>query len=194
MLRALRIPAVLVLFLASTSACTDDDTAEGEEEETGEEATTGESLFIPPRARLVDAGAVWRGCLETDGECDSDEQPGGMIEVEAFFMDIYETTVDEYEACVDDEVCTEPQDTGECNYHLSGRSNYPVNCLSWDMASAYCAWKGMRLPTEAEWERAARGDALTVYPWGDDAPTCDNAVIDDCGGAMTEVGEADGRV
>lgn len=191
MLRALHISAALTLalILASASACGGDDSAEGEGEETAGE-TGDESLFVPPRTRLVDAGSVWRGCLDGDGECDSDEQPGGMIEVSAFFMDIYEATVDEYGACVDASACVEPADTGECNYHLSGRASYPVNCLSYDMATAYCEWKGMRLPTEAEWERAARGDALTQYPWGDDAPTCTTAIINECGGAMTEVGEA----
>lgn len=51
-----------------------------------------------------------------------------------------------------------------------GREQHPVNCVSWDQAVAYCAWKGKRLPTEIEWEYAARGAMSHKFPWGDDNP------------------------
>jgi formylglycine-generating enzyme required for sulfatase activity len=72
-----------------------------------------------------------------------------------------------------------------CNWGEAGYEEHPANCLTWEMAAAFCAWVGGALPSEAQWEYAARSGGLDrTYPWGEAPPSCDLAVIneDDCCG------------
>ena len=71
---------------------------------------------------------------------------------------------------------------------LPGRENYPVADVSWYGANAYCSWAGRRLPTEAEWEYAAKGDDNRRFPWGNDDLDCDRARYAGCGNAPVEAG------
>jgi formylglycine-generating enzyme required for sulfatase activity len=105
----------------------------------------------------------------TDG--DEDERPVTETKVATFELDLTEATVAAYRACVDAGKCT-PPDTGlYCNWDKPGRDRHPVNCIDWQQASAYCAFAGKRLPTEQEWEYAARGPDGRKYPWKDGHPS-----------------------
>ena len=112
---------------------------------------------------------------------ESDELPVHQVTVPAFEMTMTEVTVAQYQACVDTGACTEPDDftvDSYCNWGQAGREDHPVNCVDWFQAVAFCSWVGGRLPSEAEWEYAARGGGQDItYPWGNDSPSCTYAVL-----------------
>ena len=101
---------------------------------------------------------------------DADEEPVHRVTVPAFEMDVTEVTVAQYTRCVDAAQCTEPDSGNFCNWASPGRDNHPINCVDWNHATTYCKWAGKRLPTEQEWEYAARGTDGRVFPWGDSDP------------------------
>ncbi len=102
---------------------------------------------------------------------DSDERPAHRVYTDAFWMDRHEVTNAMYRRCVEAGDCSPPLNT--TYYDDNQYANAPVVYVNWYQAQAYCEWTGGRLPTEAEWEKAARGGlAGATYPWGDDPPTC----------------------
>jgi formylglycine-generating enzyme required for sulfatase activity len=115
----------------------------------------------------------------------SDEKPEHRVYLEEFYIDKYEVTVAQYRACVEAGACTAPSTGQYYNWGRSERENHPINGVDWDQAQAYCGWAGKRLPSEAEWEKAARGTDGRTYPWGNATPTCGYAVMsqggDGCG-------------
>lgn len=134
----------------------------------------------PNRGEMVTVagGSFWQGCnADVDDECNDREQPYHQVTVPAFEIDKYEVTVGLYNECFDPGNCSLPDTGGYCNWGVSGREDHPVNCVTWDQARKYCAWAGKRLCSESEWEKAARGTDGRKYPWGDEAATCEYAVM-----------------
>jgi len=96
------------------------------------------------------------------------ESPQHTVALGHFWIDRTEVTNAQYQQCVAAGVCQSPAvcDRGEPPLQATPEANHPVVCVTWHEAQAYCEWAGARLPTEAEWEYAARGPGGNVYPWG----------------------------
>jgi formylglycine-generating enzyme required for sulfatase activity len=145
---------------------------------------------------LVPAGSFEMGadpqlsyeiCLEYRDNCKqedfSDEQPVHRVWLDDFL--IYRTEVSNrmYRICVESGGCELPTFTDF--YNNEQFLDHPVVYISWYAASGYCAWAGGRLPSEAEWEKAARGDDRRMYPWGENVVDCLHANLDGCAEEMT---------
>lgn len=145
-----------------------------------------ECVAVPEGMVAVPGGAFMMGCNEElDSECWDNEYPYHEVVLSSFAIDRTEVTANAYAECVDDGTCSPPTTQTafkniEC-YPTSGEQ--PVVCVDWFQARDYCAWRDARLPTEAEWEKAARGVDGRVYPWGNTSPTCTEANLLDCPGA-----------
>lgn len=114
---------------------------------------------------LVPAGEFLMGS-DREGE---DEKPGHRVVLDAYYMDAYEVTVGHYAKFLDATGIEPPPDWKTMNQPQHQKR--PVVNVDWADAVRYCRWAGKRLPTEAEWEKAARGTDGRIYPWGNDSPT-----------------------
>ena len=123
---------------------------------------------------LVPSGPFYRG--SPDGFGEDDEHPGGMVELGAYWIDRTEVTTANYEGCMTSGACKPTKGGMHCNAAKEGRERRPINCVTWYDAEAYCKWAGAALPTEAQWEKAARGPAGRVFPWTGFLISCDKAV------------------
>lgn len=165
-LAALSVASPLVLALLAACA--------GDEERWDED-----------RQVTIPAGTFLMGCDPADDPtCPGDAQPVHEVSVDEFLLDRLEVQVGDFEAC---------ENSGQCA--LRGTPGDPptepelaVTWIEQSQADKYCTWKGKRLPTEAEWEYAARGEDGRAYPWGDDDPTCDLAAMPSCGARIEAAG------
>ncbi|MCA9519441.1 MAG: SUMF1/EgtB/PvdO family nonheme iron enzyme [Myxococcales bacterium] len=129
----------------------------------------------------VPSGAFLMGSPEGIGR--ADEHPQRSVTLAPFRIDRTEVRIGDYKACVKAGFCTDPEMIGagtfEKRYSDPGFADRPIQFVTWGQALTYCVWRGKRLPTEAEWEKAARGTDGRRFPWGDvDDPTLYYAGLD----------------
>ena len=114
------------------------------------------------------------------------DQPQHPVYLDAYWIDRTEVTTAMYKKCVESETCSKPSET---YYYEQPKYQYhPIMYVDWYQANAYCEWAGRRLPTEAEWEKAARGTDGRPYPWGEKHISCDLANYFHCVGITSPVG------
>ncbi len=132
----------------------------------GAPSPRGDMVYVP-------SGAFWRG----SDKGRPSEKPKRSIVLDSFWIDRNEVTVEDYQKCVAVGVCAVPEVGSDFNWSQPSRKKHPINGVSWHDATTYCTWVGKRLPTEAQWEKAARGTDDRPYVWGAATPTCEYAVM-----------------
>jgi serine/threonine-protein kinase len=130
-----------------------------------------EQIYIPAGEFIM--GSTDREAKQTeDGGRAYPEIPQHTVYLDEYWIDKYEVTTRQYALCVDIGACEPPylyeSETRDHYYDNPKYDNYPVIWVNWYMSYTYCEWAGRRLPTEAEWEKAARGTDGRKYPWGND--------------------------
>jgi formylglycine-generating enzyme required for sulfatase activity len=142
----------------------------------------------------VPEGEFLMGAAQKDGQAFADENPQHTVWLDAFWIDQTEVTNTMYAKCVSDGVCIVPDNgyirwgSADLYFGNSKYDNFPVAFIDWSQADAYCRWARRRLPTEAEWEKAARGTDGRTYPWGEGIG-CDKANFKvSCVGNPSKVG------
>jgi formylglycine-generating enzyme required for sulfatase activity len=169
------------MVLLGLTAC-----AQSEVQDPHSSATPGPPDTTPTTDVRIEAGEFLMGHDEHDDAPSSrhDFSPAHAVELSAFFIDRQPVTNLEYLACQQARACPEDcQGAHSCSgsiyreYHVTDPdlADFPMATATIMGAEAFCRWKGKRLPTEAEWERAARGPSSSVYPWGDAPATSEGA-------------------
>lgn len=190
----LAVAAMLVYVLSSVSYAAKDSVVSPPKTPVTVDAPNGVAARGGPMI------GIEAGCFVMGGNAgDDDEKPPHRVCLDSYYIDIYEVTNANYDLC---------SAVGECpvaHYHdgtcyVTGESDWrsdrtvapdfmkpdhPAVCIDYEQAANFCKWAGKRLPTEAEWEYAARGPDGRIYPWGDEPPTCRLAVMDDGGRGCT---------
>ncbi|MDF0665093.1 MAG: SUMF1/EgtB/PvdO family nonheme iron enzyme [Nitrospira sp.] len=140
---------------------------------------------------LVSAGEFTMGSREEDESAKSDERPTHSVYLDAYYLDQYEVTTARYATFFQETKRAAPKYWSE--QVLKHHGYKPVVGVDWNDAAVYCSWAGKRLPTEAEWEKGARGTDQRSYPWGNEASSEQRANISHCCdfrdyGVLTDVG------
>ncbi|KAA3659521.1 MAG: hypothetical protein DWQ04_22055 [Chloroflexi bacterium] len=199
----------IILFVVEYSPMRGDETMPNAPTQT----TDVPDVFLPvvlkalnPVVMVVPAGEFQMGCdpAHTGGySCLPDELPLHAVYLDAYNIDKYETTNNQYAAFLNGRNSNdcgghECIDLGDPRTHItyqgnqylaeSGYGDHPVIEVSWYGANSYCTENGGRLPTEAEWEIAARGTTIRAYPWGDQDPDCTLANFSGCLNDTSQVG------
>jgi formylglycine-generating enzyme len=125
----------------------------------------------PARMACIVGGPFVRGA--DDGP--SNARPAATVHLQTFYMDLHEVTYEEYGACMKAKACPRARP----RYLGFDHPKMPMTGVSWYDAQAYCEAHGKTLPTEAQWEKAARGPDGALYSWGDEPVTCERAIIQD---------------
>lgn len=178
------LPTETAIVVEPTAAAVTDTPAPPTETPVPEEIRDNKNVAM----RLIPAGEFTMGSDETG---DVGSRPQGTVSLDAFYIDKFEVTNEMYDACVYAVECRKPLRTNSVTnntyYGNPVFANYPVLYVDWKMAKAYCEWRGGRLPTEAEWEKSARGTDARLYPWPGDALDCSFANYAGCVGDVTPV-------
>lgn len=150
-------------------------------------------IFVPLDEELVyvPAGSFYMGSPDTDILSREDEYPQHYLRMDGFWIWKREVSNYQYSLCVEAGECSAPTDLGEgpsSHYGESEYSNRPVVGVTWYQADQYCDWRDARLPSEAEWEKTARGELAQLFPWGNLAPNCD---LTNMAGCLLEDPETD---
>lgn len=155
---------------------------------------------VPPPPPIVDAGQVWVSPIDgvemvgvpagefimgRDDAIYERESPAHTVFLDAFYIDKLEVTNDLYRTCLEAGGCLEIERPEY--FENPDLADHPVINVDIEMARRYCGWAGKRLPTEAEWEKAARGTDERTFPWGEGID-CDHAQYKECGGQTVPVG------
>ena len=128
----------------------------------------------PAPMKSVPAGELQMGCAPADSNCLPAEKPLHRVPMQTYCIDETLVTVADYRKCAQDGGCLVDGLNGCAElgtWNATGKDEHPIVCVTWQQADAYCRWARKRLPTEEEWEYAARGKDLRIFPWGDEPPT-----------------------
>lgn len=134
----------------------------------------------------VPAGQFLMGSGDPEADAEPDERPQHTVFLDAFWLDRTEVTNEMYLRCIEAGACTPP--VRATRYGDERYASHPIIGVTWGQAQDYCRWAGRRLPTEAEWEKAARGTDGRRFPWGNDEPTATRANFDQTYAGTSEVG------
>jgi formylglycine-generating enzyme required for sulfatase activity len=154
-------------------------------EETAPPRGAPSRLSVPLRDGMLKLPGGRFAMGSANSRAPANERPVRTVMVSPFWIDRTEVTVDAYRACVKAGSCGRPaRASATCTYDADD-PDLPISCVHWADAEAYCGFVGKRLPTEREWEYAARGTLAVAYPWG--------VAGGGCGSAVTLINEASAK-